>query len=180
MLLTFREAVELCESKYGLKKKVVENKLFQLEKGIYSDKEYVPEYQIISKKYPKAIFTLNSAFYYHRLTDVIPNKYYLATNYGASKIADKRVIQIFENSDFLELGAENIEYEGISIHMYNKERMLIELIRNKNKLSFDYYKEIINNYRKIVYDLDIQLIEEMAQKMPKSKMIIETLQTEVL
>ena len=35
----------------------------------------------------------------------------------------------------------------IEIHMYNKERMLVELLRNKNKLPFDYYKEILENYK---------------------------------
>ena len=61
-------------SKYNLNKKIKNEELYQLEKGIYSNKKYVPEIQIISKKYPEAIFTLNSAFYYHRLTDTIPEK----------------------------------------------------------------------------------------------------------
>lgn len=38
--------------------------------------------------------------------------------------------------------------------------MLIELIRNKNNLPFDYYKEILLNYRKIISELDIQTIQE--------------------
>lgn len=59
-------------SKYNFQIKVEQGEIVQLEKGIYSDKKYIPEFQIISKKYPEAIFTLNSAFYYHHLTDVIP------------------------------------------------------------------------------------------------------------
>ena len=126
-----------------------------------------------------AVFTLNSAFYYHKLTDVIPDKYYLMTSREASKISDSRVIQMFENSGQLELGAENAEYGGTCIRMYNKKRMLIELLRYKNKLPFDYYKEILNNYRKIIDSLDIQLIQDMALKLPKSRMIMEALQIEV-
>ncbi len=38
--------------------------------------------------------------------------------------------------------------ESATINIYDKERMLIELIRNKNQMAFDYYKEIISNYRK--------------------------------
>ena len=126
------------------------------------------------------MFTLNSAFYYHQLTDVIPEKYYLATKREAAKISDPRVVQIFENSGQLELGADNIAHGGANIYMYNKERMLIELLRNKNKLPFDYYKEILNNYRKIIEDLDIQLIQDMAYKLPKSEMVMEALRIEVL
>ena len=57
--------------------------------------------------------------------------------------------------------------------------MLVELIRHKKKLPFDYYKEIIANYRKLLYQLDIQAIEEYAEKLPKTKLVMETLQMEV-
>ena len=58
--------------------------------------------------------------------------------------------------------------------------MLIELIRNKNKLPFDYYKEILLNYRKVINELDIQAIQEYAFALPKTSMVLETLQLEVL
>lgn len=180
MILTFAECVEKYGNKYKIKKLISEGKLYRLEKGIYSEKKYVPEYQIISIKYPRAIFTLNSAFYYHQLTDTIPDRYYLATGRGESKITDDRVIQIFENSGALKSGAEMILYGGSAIYMYNKERMLIELLRNKNKLPFDYYKEILGNYRRIINHLDIALIQDMAMEIPKSRMIMDALQMEVL
>ena len=56
MLLSYPECIQLYESKYNLKKKIAQGELFRLEKGIYADKKYVPEFQIISKKYPAAIF----------------------------------------------------------------------------------------------------------------------------
>ncbi len=179
MLLTYSECMQKYGSKYNLNKKVENGEIYQLEKGIYSDKKYVPEIQIISKKYPKAIFTLNSAFYYHDLTDRIPEKYYLATSRGASKIADARVIQVFDNSNGLTLGAEMIGYHDNDIYMYNKERMLVELFRNKNKLPFDYYKEILNNYRKNIDTLDTQFILDLVMESPKSRMIMELLQLEL-
>ena len=179
MLLTYSECIQKYGSKYNLHKKVENKEIYQLEKGIYSDVRSVSELQIISKKYPEAIFTLNSAFYYHNLTDKIPDKYYLATSRGASKISDSRIIQIFDNGNGLRLGAENIKYEDTYIYMYKKERMLIELLRNKNKLPFDYYKEILNNYRKIIDELDIQLIQDLVIESPKSRMIMESLQLEV-
>jgi len=57
--------------------------------------------------------------------------------------------------------------------------MLIELLRFKNKLPYDYYKEILRNYREIIYDLDIEQIQEYAAEFPKSKMISEALDREV-
>ena len=56
---------------------------------------------------------------------------------------------------------------------------MVELIRYKNKLSFDYYKEIIESYRQIIHELDIELIEKYASILPKSQMVMKTLQLEV-
>ena len=72
------------------------------------------------------------------------------------------------------------DYKGYQIPVYNRERMLIELLRYKSKLPFDYYKEILLNYRKIMPQLDIQAIQDYAMDSPKSGKIMKTLQMEVL
>ena len=56
---------------------------------------------------------------------------------------------------------------------------MIELVRFRGKLPFDYYKEIIVNYRRLVYELDIQAVQEYAIKLPKTKQVLDTLQLEV-
>ena len=122
---------------------------------------------------------MNSAFYYHGLTDTVPSLYYLATDKDATKIRDKRIKQIYDNNDSLKLGAEVKEYNGSDILIFSKERLLVELIRYKNSLPFDYYKEIIGNYRQLLYELDFQLIEEYAEQLPKTKMVMDTIQMEV-
>ena len=45
---------------------------------------------------------------------------------------------------------------------------------------FDYYKEILRSYRKIIDKLDMQSIQDMVPVIPKSGMIMELLETEVL
>ena len=56
---------------------------------------------------------------------------------------------------------------------------LLSAIPFRNLLPFDYYKEIIKNYREIAEDLDIPRIEEYAGIFPKSKLIRKTLKNEV-
>ena len=99
MLLSYQECLEKYGTDYKIKKCVQEGELYVKEKGIYSDKRYVPELEIISKKYPNAIITLNSAFYYYGLTDTIPDFYYVATPKNTRKISDERVKQFYENSE---------------------------------------------------------------------------------
>lgn len=179
MLYSYKECKQKYHTDYGIRKALASGELIKLARGIYSDKERVWDLSVIGKAYPYAIFTMNSAFYYHGLTDTIPRKYYLITDKDSTKIRDERIVQYFDNSNSLNLGMEQKEYNGVSIKIFNRERMLVELIRYKNKLPFDYYKEIIGNYRKLVYQLDIQAVQEYAERLPKTRLVMETLQMEV-
>lgn len=88
--------------------------------------------EIIMKKYPNAILTLNSAFYYYGLTDTIPDHYYVATPKSNRKIEDVRVKQIYENSNAFEMGKTTIEYddEGASLLINSNQQMLSEKLRS--------------------------------------------------
>ena len=167
-------------SDYMIQQKVNAGELFKVGKATYSEKEHVPELAVLSHQFPNAVVTMHNAFFYHGLTDVIPDEYDLATDRDAAKIRDKRVRQYFSPSGFFEQGAETVYYKGYPVRMYSKERMLIELLRYKSKLPFDYYKEVLLNYRKIMPQLNIQLIQEYAYAAPRSGKIMETLQTEVM
>ncbi len=179
MIYTYKECIKKYKTNYEIKKRITNGSLVRVHRGIYSDNDYETELAIISKTYPEAVFTLNSAFYYQSLTDTIPRSYYMITDKDFTKIKDIRVIQFFDNNNSLEIGVETKVYNGTEIRIFNRERLLIELIRNKNKFSFDYYKEIITNYRKVIYELDIQAIQEYASQLPKTRLVLETLQLEV-
>lgn len=179
MLYSYEKCIEIYKTDYQIRKQIEKGNLFKIEKGVYSDDRYESDIAVVKMKYPNAVFTLNSAFYFHGLTDTIPRMYYLETHKDATKIRDKKVKQIFDNHKSMELGVMEMEYDGSKIKVFNKERLLIELIRNKNKLPFDYYKEIIGNYRKLIRELDIQKVHEYALALPKSNMVMEVIQMEV-
>ena len=172
-----------CLAEYGsdylIEKKIEKGELFKVGKGIYSEKKYVPEIAVFVYKYPNTVVTMKSAFFFYGLTDVIPEECDLATTRDAAKIKDKRVKQYFIRDDFFEEGIETADYKGYDIRIYNRERMLIELVRYKSKLPFDYYKEIILNYRKLLPQLDVQKIQDYALMAPKSNKVLEILQMEV-
>lgn len=178
MLMSYRECLREYGNQYQINKKIASGKLFKLDTGVYSDK-MVSELAVISYKYPKAVFTMESAFYYHALTDVIPEKYNLATSKDAHKIVNNKVKQFFHRDEKLVIGITTLEYQNVEIRIFDKERMLIELIRNKNSFPFDYYKEIIENYRKIAHELDIEKLQQYLTQFPKQPYISEAIQLEV-
>ena len=179
-MLSRSECIREYGSDYKIQQKIDEGTLFRVGKAIYSEDKYVPELAVLAYRYPNAVVTMHSAFYIHGLTDVIPGIYDLATDRNAAKIRNSQVNQYFYPSESFTLGIETADYQGYPIKIYNKERMLIELLRYKSKLPFDYYKEVLLNYRRIIPALDIQAIQDYAFASPKSRKIMETLQMEVL
>lgn len=154
MLLTYSQCRNQFGTDYRIQNLLKSEKLFKVHEGIYSTEKYSSPYEFISLKHPDAIFTMDSAFYAHGLTDEIPDIYHLATRREATRIKDERIKQYFMKDSIFELGKTEIEFQGEKIKVYNQERMLIELIRNKSKIPLDNYKEIIGNYRNRVYEMD--------------------------
>lgn len=179
MLYTRKEISEKYKSSYQLNKALENKNIYKIQNGIYSDEKYVNPLAVITKKYPNFIFTMDSAFYYWNLTDVIPEKFCLATKQTSIRISDEDIKQYFIDDELFEVGKSSLNVENIEINIYNKERMLVELIRKKNQIPFDYYKEIITNYRKIANDLDSFKIAEYISYYKNEETLYDRLQSEV-
>lgn len=180
MIYTYKELLKLEKSNKNINIKLKNKQIYKIDKGIYADKEIVNPLLIYAKKYPNAIITLDNAFYYYGLTDVIPNKYYLATKQKATVIRNDKIVQIFMTDELLEIGKTQVEIDEVLVNMYDKERLLIELIRRKKSIPLDYYKEIINNYRNMIYELNMKKIEEYASHFNIEEHILDTIGLEVL
>ena len=71
MLMTYNECLTKYKNDYQIRRALEAGLIIKLEPGIYSDKNFEFETSIISKKYPHAVFTMRSAFYYLGLTDMM-------------------------------------------------------------------------------------------------------------
>lgn len=179
MIYTRKEISNKYKSTYQLNRAIIKKEIFKVQNGIYSDKEYVNPLAIISKKYPKAVITMESAFYYWNLTDVIPEKIHLATTRNSVRFKENDIKQYFVEEDLFEFGKITKKIEGVEINIYDKERLLIELLRKKKQLPFDYYKEIILNYRRIIDTLDSFKLSEYISYYKNENLLYDRLQSEV-
>jgi predicted transcriptional regulator of viral defense system len=129
MLKTHKELIEEQGSDVAIARQVADGKLHRVDRGVYSDKPYAPFVEIAMKRYPDAVVTMESAFFYQGLTDVIPDVLHLATDRAASRIADARICQHFVPAKILRVGATSIDYNGAAIRTYDLERLAIEVVR---------------------------------------------------
>lgn len=179
MVFSYKELKNKVKSNYQIKKLIKDGLIYKVDDGIYSDKYNNHYLEIILKKYPNAVISGDSAFYYHNLTDVIPIKVYITTNRNSGRYNDSNIKQSYTNDKYLSLGKTCIDYEGVKIVTYDKERMLLELVKNKNTMAYDYYKEIIHNYRRIFDKLDTYKLQEYASVYPNGDRLMAIIQDEV-
>lgn len=179
MVYTFKELKEKGMDAYNINRLVKEKKLYKIEKGLYSDTLHYDQMEYITKKYPKTILTDHSAFYLWNLTDEIPDCFDFACGHNVLKIKDKNIRQTFMSNTFLLVGKTEVKENNAIINVYDKERMLIELIRKKKKYSYSLYKEIINNYRNIADEIDTYKLKEYLKSFKNGDKILNTIMKEV-
>lgn len=180
MVYTYKESIELLGSHQNLIKALKEKRFFKIDDGLYSNEKNPREIAIFVKKHKDAVFTMESALYYLGISDVISEYYVVATSKDATKYKDGNVKQYFLNNKPYDLGKIYINRNGVEIPIFNKERMLIEVVRYKNKLPFDYYKECISYFRNHIDEINIPLVLDYVESFPKSDLIKKTIQMEVL
>ena len=110
MLKTRAECIKEYGSDYFINQLIDDGKLFRIEKGIFSEKEYIPELAILSYKYPNAVITMDTAFYLYGFTDEVPDVCTMATKREAAPISDKRVKQIFIPGNLIGQGRTTMDF----------------------------------------------------------------------
>lgn len=171
MIYTTKELLGFGETEYSIRIKVKEKKLYEIERGFYCTKEseLFKSEVFICKKYPQSIITGLSAFYFYNLTDVVPEKFYLASLQHSFPIRRKDVSQSYQESTFFEVGLSEVAIDGNIIKIYDLERLLIELIRQKQRYPIDLYYEVLNSYRKIKNQLNFKKINHYLGFFSNSK-----------
>ena len=180
MIYNYEECIELFGSNHLLEKAILKGKIFKIQNGIYSTEKKVKDIEIFLKKHKNCVFTMESALFYLGISDVVPDKYVVATDKDATKYKNDNVKQYFMNNGLINVGAITVKHNNIDIPIFNKERMLIEVVRYKNKLPFDYYKEVINYYRNHIEEIDVSLVLDYLESFPKKRLLTKTIQLEVL
>lgn len=167
-------------SAYQVGKAVDSGAFFKISRGLYSDERHPDPNAVICALYPQAVLTMDSAFYLHGLTDVVPELVHVATARNSTRIHDARVRQHFMESALMSAGVEDAGGRDASLRLFTKERMLVELLRSAGSMPLDYYKELIASYRKIADVLDMREVEGCMALYKRADSLFEMMQREVL
>lgn len=164
----YKEVKEKYKNQYNIDVQITRKKLFKITKGLYSDTKNIDELTILFKKYPGCILTLESAFYYYELSENKPKYITIGTRRNFTRITMPNVKQSFYSNTSLDDNAIHYIKNGLEVNVFSRERLLVELIRNKNKFSKEYYDEVYKNFFRISDSLDSELVIKYA-KMYRNK-----------
>lgn len=149
VLLT-KDILEAGISKQLLSKYVKKGYVERVGQGVYlSIDAFEDEMYVLQARSKKAVFSHETALYLHDLTDRDPLQYTitLPSGYNATKFKDDGVYVYFIKNNLLNLGVEDGKtIFGRSIRVYNKERTICDIVRNRNGIDPAIVNEGIRRY----------------------------------
>ena len=134
---------------------VKKNNLNKIAPGFYADDSYIAdEYFILQRRYPKYIFSGICALYLLGLTDRIPSDIEVVAPQGYNPTRNKintLVIRKTSNTDIYSLGIKETKtIFGNIVRVYDEERTICDIIKNRNKYDGELFVKAIKAYAKTV------------------------------
>lgn len=163
-IVTTKQVEEAGLSRTILKSLVEEGILDKESKGIYSLADYfADEYKVIQMRSEKAIFSYGTALYLLGLSDRTPHYFDVSVPQGCnvSRIKkDNPTLRFhYVKREWWNIGITNIRTPyGATVNIYNKERCICDLIRNKNDVDIQLFTQALKDYFK--QKCDIRLLGE--------------------
>ncbi len=179
VVITYQEALTKLGSRYRIRQAVSEGALYPVGRGLYATSRNEDALAVIAKRYPGGILTGQTALYAHGLVTAPPELIDLATKRGGTKIHDAAVHQHFIPEEWLGVGKSTITMDGVELPAYDLERMLLELMRSRNKLPYDLYREAVASFRRRSERLDIYRLQDYAEAIPRGEAYLERAMEEV-
>ena len=140
----YRLLVQLIREGYGEK----------IRYGYYQwqDDRAFSEAATIAKLFPDAILCMETALQYYGYTDRTPAAWCLAVDKHSTKsrfAIDYPIIKPFYlQENLLEIGVQSCIIDGISMKIYDRDRVICDCLRQMNKMDAEIYNKAIQSYIK--------------------------------
>lgn len=148
--VTTKEVTNNNIPKIYLTELVRDEKLVKVSRGFYMLPDcFEDDYYKIQLTNKNAIFSLETALYLYNYSDRIPIKYYVTVplNYGGNLLKNKNVQLIYTKKEWLNLGVKEIKSSyGLPIKVYDVDRTICDIIKNKNKVDPEIFSKAMKEY----------------------------------
>lgn len=103
----------------------------------------------VATKAPKAVFCLLTALQFHELTTQLPRQVWIAMPRGSHlpRIDYPPVKMVQFTGDAYSAGIEEVERDGVRLHVYNAAKTVADCFKHRNKIGLDVALEAIKDAR---------------------------------
>ena len=152
---------------------VQEGLLNRIAHGIYAspDKD-INEFWLTGKKYKNGIYSHNTALYFYKMTDRTPFK--LDMTFPSNNRVNNDLLNVhYIKKEYYDLGLTELELEkNFTVKVYNLERTICDIIRDRNKIDLQIFNTAINEYMKRK-DKNLILLSEYAKIFKIDKILAQ-------
>lgn len=124
----------------------------KIRRGYYQwiDPDDFSETGLITRLFPDAIFCMDTALRYYGYSDRTPGQWHLAVSKDSGKsrfhIDYPFVKPYYIEPAVLELGLTQGNMDGHDIRIYDKDRLICDCLRYRNKMDKEIFNKAIQNY----------------------------------
>lgn len=158
---------------------VKDGEIFKSENGVYfSTDTFEDEMFTIQTRYPKCVFSHETALYLHDLSDRDPLEYSVTLSSDSNRSSIKKFnVKVYSiKNELLNLGIITLPTVfGGKINTYNPERTICDIVRNKSRIEIGIFSDAIKKYI-TRNNKNIPLLMQYAEKFRIQKKIREYLE----
>lgn len=136
----------------GIQKLIIAGYIEKIKTGYYGwiQDNVVSEAALVMRFFPKAIINMDSALFYYHYSDRTPAYWHIAVSkYSAQskyKIYYPFIKPYFIDPDILEIGLDSGEIDSVSVRIYNRERVICDVLKYVNKMDREMFNKAIQGY----------------------------------
>ncbi len=129
---------------------VKEKRLQQVSHGVYvSEDTWVDELYILHLRCGQAVFSHETALFFHDLTDREPSPYSVTVKHGynTSRLKADGIAVYTVKEELVQVGVEKMQTPfGHEVPVYNMERTICDLIRSRSNIEMQTLQDALKRY----------------------------------
>lgn len=173
------QITQLGISKTVLYQYIKENELEQVSHGVYATKDtWIDAMYLVHLRCEQAVFSHETALFLHDLTDREPMEYEITvkTGYNPSKLKEDGIKVYTVKKELHREGVVIMQTPfGHSVPVYNMERTICDIIRNRNNTEVQTFQTALKQYAKRK-DKDLRLLMQYAVKFRVDRILRQYLE----
>lgn len=154
-------------NKMSLLRLAEKGEIYRVERGLYIEANKMEDpYYIFQYKCPKAVFSHETALYFHDLTDRTPIELMVTvpSKYNSRLLKNSEYKFSYIKDELYELGKTKVKTPyGNEVYCYDIERTICDIIRDKNKIERYQLTDALKRYMSLKVK-DISKLYRYAEK----------------